>query len=1387
MRNKFNVFFIKKGVEIDHAKNRPAFFDWRYFLSILSVAFFLFSANVSIAQNISLRIKDGTLEQAFESIEKQTDYSFWYYKNQIAKGKKVNVSVDKVTLRSALDLLFSDQPFTYKIVDKTIAVTYKEPVKKTAQRDAAPVIQNYRTISGIVFDIDATPLKGATIRLIGTDNKVSSGEGGKFNMQVPSGVDSLEITCLGYDSSVIKITDKESIRVQLDRVPITLANAEVSVQMNRVDPTRYLSLKNRNYMNLGQVLQGTIPGLTLQVINTSSTEVVAVDKYHFRSGSNTGGTYIRMSVEEFLNSEGRIQGQQIIDALLSGRSVSAPGTVPPYVLVTAVKTKATIAPQVRGANSYTGNLSNVLIVIDGFPQEEFQADYPMTNVESIEVIKDPKELIKWGSKGSGGVILIRTKTPAKGRININYATNMYYSSAPKFSWEGLQLAATPDYLDYTREQYEVFNPSWNQNSMNLTPAQTLLMQKRENIITEEQFNSKWDSLGAINNEGQLALLQQETFSHNHTLNMDGGTQNYRFSLTGTYLDNRTSDLGSRSQSGMISLRNNFNAFNNKLNIKWLVDYSVGKVKSGYNLNPNVQLEPYQLLVDPRTGNYIYNNTVLSAGMNDKIMDAGYKNHGSNILEDARINDFTTRNNQKQTRFDLSWDFLPELKLKTSVYYLNKKTDTKNIYNQSSTFVRQLVNSYGELTPNGVNFYVPNGDIMSGSGRDYMELNLRSGLSYSKNWGKHTVGLTAGAGAGATEWKQPAMGNTYGYNRNTNTGAPVYLPAGNSNASISNFYSLINGTNSFSFPYLLLNKTGGDTTITRNININGSLNYEYGDRFSFGGSVSNVYSPLYGRDKNYSVMSQYEGSATGAIIADPFAVVSNLSLTTGVDVMKLPDMPVAYNNIRYLQGGWGDYAIWVKSISPTQQKGQNTTNYYQKATLGLWQDQLTLDVSFNSRRLQGSTTAYINSEDDVALDTTIHYLGAGINGQFRKKLLNFNLKYDKSPEGKTQWNGFFNYEIGEEDYFQSEVISRLSIDGRLQNISPYQGLGIMMGTNVAGSNGFGLGTTSDFSTLPPSNTNWELHAKMGMYDDRYQIDLRYYNTKSAGLNNYVPSYTDPSTGLESRTTYSTIVNKGIEFFLKTTVLKREKLEYSLTLNGAYNVNIAKDVPSIAFTANSSYLNAYREGYNINGLWGYRWAGLNEEGDPQIYNAAGEITSVLDSATLASSIVYSGPSRAPWTGGFIQDLSWGNFFARAAVNFSWKYMVRRYIPGMSNPNVTERSILIRDRWREAGDENRTDIAALKIDDGGGYRSFVIQNSTNSLVTGDHIRLQEIMVGWASPESFARRLGVKRFTASVQVQNVAIWTRNDMDVDPITIVGNGVTFPVPRQYSLTLNVGF
>src|SRR5580692_2627843 len=110
----------------------------------------------SWSQTVTLHLTDAPLEKVFGEIRRQTGYNFLYNDDWLKDSKKVTIALEKAKLDDVLDACFEGQPFTYAIIEHTIALKLLPPPP------AVPV-QPPIDVHGRVTDSLGRPLAGASV------------------------------------------------------------------------------------------------------------------------------------------------------------------------------------------------------------------------------------------------------------------------------------------------------------------------------------------------------------------------------------------------------------------------------------------------------------------------------------------------------------------------------------------------------------------------------------------------------------------------------------------------------------------------------------------------------------------------------------------------------------------------------------------------------------------------------------------------------------------------------------------------------------------------------------------------------------------------------------------------------------------------------------------------------------------------------------------------------------------------------------------------------------------------------------------------------------------------------------------------------------------------
>ncbi|MDR6785235.1 SusC/RagA family TonB-linked outer membrane protein [Pedobacter africanus] len=1289
------------------------------------------------AQRLSISRSNASLKTVMKEIKSKVDFDFICTDNLFRKSKLVNINVKDMELEQLLKQIFEEQPLTYVIDSKTIVIKDKPKITEEPSFMEKIIAQlQVIELSGRVVDEKGLPLPGAIVKLKKEKKSYPANRNGEFIIRCP---DEHAIICISYVGYITRELPAKAIQANPQvRLEVELNKlSEVGIQ-SKIIGTK-IDLRNRSHQNLAQVLEGGVPGLTLKRnITTNSgdfmlygnrVDMTLKENYeYFKKHPSEAGPSFFVDFPDFESYYRYVYNT--LNIREAGSAIKIQGAV----------TDNGMVPELRGASTFSGGTSGMLVVIDGFVQDNFPSNYPMNNVASIEVIRDPVECIKWGPKAAGGVILITTNLPKSGELQIGYNSNFYFSPRQNISAAKLQLASSADLLDYYKEAYDkkiaTYIPE-DQNAVmpkGLSPAEMILFDLGRGKFTKEAFNHKWDSLSNISNRDQLLMLRQHTFNQNHSLSASGGTKIYGFSINGVYDIQRGATLGERNRRLGLTLKNDLSLVKNRLKIRWVADMNSNNSKLG-TFDDGSKLDPYQLLVD-ETGKYVYNYTTITPDENNEMVRLGYYHGGVNVLEDARLNSVINRVFRINSNLNLDWKLTNNLQWSASIRYSKNREKREDLKDGNSSYAREQINKYGAPDYNDsdnrskINFYVPPGGIFKATAVTRQEYNIRSGLVYDRVFNSnHAIKVAVDAGLSNFEDRNIPNMTVYGYNKTTGRGLPLLASA---NTSIVNFLGSYVNLGDLTVADLSTN------SYTRNVSLNGDFSYSYKQRYSLNADYSAVLVPDFGGDPPYSTTSNRSISGIWQVNKEKFLSskwLSNLALKISASEMQVAKLPLAQvSGSRIVQPSWNNSALNIDSYNKAEQSGQKNRDLGAKIDIGVSQERIRLEIGYN-------------------------YNSIGKKGQ---------------------WNARFVYDIGREPYFKVPVVSNLRLDIALQDINPYQGLNSMINAgSISGGGGFNMPPNSNLGLLPPAIRNKEARLMIGLVKDRFTLDARYYQKTTAGLSKgNLP--TDPATGLSSQVNYSKIVNKGLEISLRAGLVQNNSFSWTATVNGAYNINAAIDVPPVNFSLTSSYMTASRDGYSTDNLWSFRWAGLDTLGNPQVYNKAMQKVAEPDSMSL----VYSGRTRAPWSGALIQEWRYKGFFTTARLMFNLGHVMRRYMPVLSSS--PDRNIQIKNRWRKAGDEAFTDVAGIAKDDF--TRALIIQQSSNSIMPAAHIRLREIQFGYEVPPQVLRDKFIKSLTLSFQMENVALWTRNKMHIDPEVTSDNGsVRMPLPKNYILSINMSF
>lgn len=322
------------------------------------------------SQQITLHVKNGSLEKVFAEIGKQSGYHFFFNERLLKDAKKVSLNLQDVPLKEALDACFNGQPFNYVIVKQIVVVKKKEDKAEPILTRVLPVVI---TIKGRVTSEAGEPLPGASVRLKNSTIGTTTDAKGEFTLSAPDGTNvELEISMLGYKSLSIKPENLSNVMVALKEESTTLENFVV---------IGYGTAKRQDFT--GSVSSVKLEGSPLaQMPNMNALEAIKGNV----SGLNIGATNAAGGEPSMI-----VRGQN---------SIGDPGNA-----------------------TTTANLNKPLIVLDGTIYMGSLADINPNDIASFDILKDATSAAAYGSRSANGVIAITTKRGRQGKPVISFNTS----------------------------------------------------------------------------------------------------------------------------------------------------------------------------------------------------------------------------------------------------------------------------------------------------------------------------------------------------------------------------------------------------------------------------------------------------------------------------------------------------------------------------------------------------------------------------------------------------------------------------------------------------------------------------------------------------------------------------------------------------------------------------------------------------------------------------------------------------------------------------------------------------------------------------------------------------------------------------------------------------
>ena len=380
---------------------------------------------------------------------------------------------------------------------------------------------------------------------------------------------------------------------------------------------------------------------------------------------------------------------------------------------------------------------------------------------------------------------------------------------------------------------------------------------------------------------------------------------------------------------------------------------------------------------------------------------------------------------------------------------------------------------------------------------------------------------------------------------------------------------------------------------------------------------------------------------------------------------------------------------------------------------------------------------------------------------RSNLWGTNSEYQNKP----LWSVGASWNINNESFFNASWVDMLKlrfsygIGGNIaKDAAPYLTASYYTSTLVGGQYG-------SISSPPNPDLRWEktttvnVGVDFAFFAGRMSGTLEFYNRNSEDL--LANQMGVPTEGFG----YSTLTfnngamrNRGFELTLRGDVINRGGFVWNMGYMLSYNKNkVTKiNVEAPVYYLQLDYPESYpREGKPYNAVYAYKWAGLSAEGEPQIYDAEGNVTTT--DYTDLDAIHYVGTTVPVYSGSFTNVFTYKNLELSVQMLYEGGHKFRSTnIPtinmGRTNVSVTNKDIM--HAWEQPGDEAVTDVPRILfsgISEAYNYdRESIYRGADIHVFDASKIVFNNISLSYRVPNEWVKKAGLSGAKLQFNVEN-------------------------------------
>jgi TonB-linked SusC/RagA family outer membrane protein len=326
-------------------------------------------------------------------------------------------------------------------------------------------------IRGRIVDEKSEPLAGTTVMIKGTRMGTTTDKSGYFSLKVPSAAKTLVIDHIGFKSTEVPIDRNNSLTIKM------------------------------------------------AVSNKAMEDVIVTGLYTRKVESFTGAATVYSAAQlKTIGNQNIIQSLKTLDPAFLVIDNNLLGSNPNALPNLEIRGKTSIIGLQDGSNTQDPN--QPLFILDGFETNlRTVMDLDMNRVASVTILKDAASTALYGSRASNGVVVIETKRPKEGKLNLALTYDNTVSMPDLHDYNLMNAAEKLEFErlsgKYTAYQNNLFNPSIQ-------------------VGLDQDYNNKLNNVLRGVDTYWMNEPLRVGMNNNFSLYVDGGDKNVTYGLGAKY-------------------------------------------------------------------------------------------------------------------------------------------------------------------------------------------------------------------------------------------------------------------------------------------------------------------------------------------------------------------------------------------------------------------------------------------------------------------------------------------------------------------------------------------------------------------------------------------------------------------------------------------------------------------------------------------------------------------------------------------------------------------------------------------------------------------------------------------------------------------------------------